>query len=57
MIKLELTNPQAELLIQVIDQVPFTVTVKDAHIVIEAVNNLQNIKKDLLSQLGEQVEG
>jgi 3-hydroxyacyl-CoA dehydrogenase len=57
MIKLELTNPQAQLLIQVIDQVPFTLTVKDAPIVIEAVNNLQNIKQDLLSQLGEQVEG
>jgi len=57
MIKLELTNPQAELLIQVIDQVPFTLTVKDAPIVIQAVNNLQNIKQDLLSQLGERVEG
>lgn len=57
MIKLQLTKTQAELLIQVIDQVPFTTTVKDAHVVIQSVNNLQNIKANLLSELGEQVEG
>jgi hypothetical protein len=57
MVKLELTQEQAELLTQVIDSAPFNGTVGQANEVFNALQQILDIRNQLVAQPKEEEDG
>ena len=57
MVKLELTNEQAQLLVTVIDSAPFNGTVGQANEVWNAVQQILDIRNQLVAQPKEEENG
>lgn len=57
MVKLELTKEQAELLTQVIDNAPFNGTVGQANEVFNALQQILDIRNQLVAQPKEEEDG
>ena len=57
MVKLELTKEQAELLTQVIDSAPFNGTVGQANEVFNALQQILDIRNQLVAQPKEEEDG
>ena len=57
MVKLELTKEQAELLVQVIDSAPFNGTVGQASEVFNALQQILDIRNQLVAQPKEEEDG
>jgi hypothetical protein len=57
MVKLELTKEQAELLMQVIDSAPFNGTVGQASEVFNALQQILDIRNQLVAQPKEEEDG